>query len=176
LRNVTNSFSTACGVSTEVGSSRISSFGFGHQRAHDLDPLALADREGVHGPQRIDVEPVDRRDLDDALRHFGQRQGLVEPEPDVLGRGQRVEQAEVLEHHADPERPRLLRIADRHRLPVPADLALVGTDCAVDHLHHGRLAGAVLAEHGVDLAGLDAQRDVVVGFDSRVLFADVDQL
>ena len=32
---------------------------------------------------------------------------LVQAEPDVLGRGQRVEQREVLEHHADAQRARL---------------------------------------------------------------------
>ena len=108
LRSVTNSVCTACGVSTEVGSSRISSFGLGHQRAHDLDALPLADRQRVHRPQRVDVEAVLAGDLADALRHLGERERLVEAEPDVLGRGQRVEQAEVLVDHADAERPRLV--------------------------------------------------------------------
>jgi hypothetical protein len=103
---------------------------------------------------------------------LGQAEGLVEPEPDVLGRGQRVEQREVLVDHADAERARLGRALHAHRLPVPAHLALVGLHGAVDDLHHRRLAGAVLAEHGVDLAGLDAQRDLVVGADRRVLLAD----
>jgi hypothetical protein len=56
-RSVTNSLSTACGVSTEVGSSRISSCGLGQQRAHDLDALALAHRQRVHRAQRVDVQP-----------------------------------------------------------------------------------------------------------------------
>ncbi len=42
----------------------------GHQGAHDLDPLALADREGVHRPQRIDVEAVFARHPGDARRHL----------------------------------------------------------------------------------------------------------
>jgi hypothetical protein len=54
---------------------------------------------------------------------------------------------------------------DLHRLAVPADLALVGPDRAVDDLHQRRLAGAVLAEDGVDLAGRDLQAHPVVGLD-----------
>ena len=49
------------------------------------------------------------------------------------------------------------RRGDLHRLAVPADLAVVGPDGAVDDLHQRRLAGAVLAEDGVDLARRDAQ-------------------
>ncbi len=48
-------------------------------------------------------------------RHLGERERLVEAEPDVLGRGQRVEQAEVLVDHADAERARLRRRRDLHR-------------------------------------------------------------
>ena len=54
--------------------------------------------------------------------------------------------------------------------------ALVGREDAVDHLDEGRLAGAVLAEQRVDLAGLDRQVDVVVGADARKRLADADEL
>jgi hypothetical protein len=84
----------------------------GQQRAHDLDALALADRERVHRPQRIDVEPVFAGDGADPRGHLGERERLVEAEPDVLGRGQRVEQAEVLVDHADAERARRGRRSD----------------------------------------------------------------
>jgi hypothetical protein len=69
----------------------------------------------------------------------------------------------VLEHHADAQRARLLRVAHLHRLAVEVHAALVGLDRAVDDLHQRALAGAVLAQHGVDLAGLHRQADVVVG-------------
>jgi hypothetical protein len=151
-------------------------FRVGHQRANDLDPLALADRKRVHRPERLDVEAVDLGDPGNPQRDLGERERLVEPEPDVLGRGQRVEQAEVLIDHADAERARRRRRRDLHRRAVPADLAFVGPDRAVDDLHHGRLAGAVFAQHGVDLAWLDAQVDPVVGLDRRVLLADGDEL
>ena len=48
-------------------------------------------------------------------------------------------------------------------LVVEQDLALVGLVEAVEHVHQRGLAGAVLAEQAVDLAGLDREVDVVVG-------------
>jgi hypothetical protein len=48
-------------------------------------------------------------------------------------------------------------LAMLHRLAVPAHLALVGLHGAVDDLHQRGLAGAVLAQHGVDLARRHAQ-------------------
>ena len=47
--------------------------------------------------------------------------------------------------------------------PVEPDLALVGSVQAVEDPHEGALAGAVLAEEGVHLAGADIEVDVVVG-------------
>ena len=68
------------------------------------------------------------------------------------------------------------RAADLHALPVPPELALVRRDGPVDHLHQGRLAGAVLAEDRADLAGRDAQAHPVAGQDLRVALGDVDEL
>ena len=53
---------------------------------------------------------------------------------------------------------------------------LVGRENAVDHLDQRRLSGAVLAEQRVDLAGLDAQIDVVVRAHARKGLADADKL
>ena len=155
--STTNSFSTACGVSTEVGSSRISSLGCGQQRADDLDPLHLAHRQGVYMPGRVDVQAVLGRLGRDALRHLAERQALVHAQPDVLGHRQRVEQAEMLEHHADAQGPRFLRVADVHRLAVPQHAAFVRFDRAVDDLHQRGFAGPVLAQHGMGFAGLHGQ-------------------
>ena len=58
------------------------------------------------------------------------------------------------------------RIASRgdrklDRLTVDQDLARVERDGAGDDLAERRLAGAVLADKGVDLAGGDGQADIV---------------
>ena len=87
-------------------------------------------------------------------------------EGDVLEHGHRLEQREVLEHHADAHGARRLRARDVHRLAVEADLARVGVQHAVNHLDQRRLAGAVLAEQRVDLPGAHAKADAVVGEDA----------
>jgi hypothetical protein len=69
----------------------------------------------------------------------------------------------VLVHHPDARADRVARAADVHRPAIDQDLALVGLQQAVQDVHEGRLAGAVLAEQSVDLARLDGQVDVIVG-------------
>src|SRR5258708_38544572 len=49
-------------------------------------------------------------------------------------------------------------------------------DQAVDDVHQGRLAGAVLADQGVDLARAHGQVDVVVGDHARPRFRDPAQV
>ena len=84
-----------------------------------------------------------------------------EPEPDVLGDRERVEEREVLEHHRDAERARLVRALDLDRPALPAELPGVGVDRAVDDLHQRRLARPVLAEQRMERAGLDLDRHIV---------------
>ena len=58
------------------------------------------------------------------------------------------------------------------RLAVEQDLALVGHGQPVEDVHQGRLAGAVLAEQGVDLAGTQVEIDRVVGEHARIALGD----
>ena len=51
--------------------------------------------------------------------------------------------------------------------PSMQDLALVRAGEPVEDVHQGRLAGPVLAEERVDLAGPDLEVDVVVGDHAR---------
>ena len=82
----------------------------------------------------------------------------------------------MLKHHADAEPAGGARIGDAHRRAVEQDLPVVRRQDAVDHLDEGRLAGAVLAEEGVDFAGPDAEMDVVVGAHAGKRLADADEL
>ena len=59
---------------------------------------------------------------------------------------------------------------------VDDDRALVGPVGAVERLHQRRLAGAVLADDGVDRAGAHRQVDAVVGDDAGEALDDVPQL
>ena len=61
-------------------------------------------------------------------------------------------------------------------LAVEQDLALVRGEQPVQDVHERALAGAVLAEQGVDLARLDGQVDAVVGDDAGEALGDAAHL
>ena len=82
----------------------------------------------------------------------------------------------MLEHHADAQGPRLLRVANLHRLTVELDVAFIGLDRAVNDFHQRGLARAVFTQHGVGLAGLYPQTDLLVGHHRRVALGDACQL
>ena len=58
-------------------------------------------------------------------------------------------------------------VAKRDLLAVPGDLARVGAVGRGQHLDERRLAGAVLAEQAVHLAGADVEVDPVERADAR---------
>ncbi|OPZ04735.1 MAG: hypothetical protein BWZ09_01587 [Alphaproteobacteria bacterium ADurb.BinA305] len=145
------------------------------QAADDLDALALAHRQGVDVAARIDRQAVALRDLDDAPRERVERRLAGQGQGDVFHHGQRLEQREVLEHHADAQAARMRRAGDRDLLALPEHAPAARPGDAVDDLHQRRLAGAVLAEDGADLARAHDEADVVVGDHRRVGLADALQ-
>ncbi len=148
-----------------------------HQATDDLYPLALADGQAVHQPLRLQRHAVALRDLADLRLQLLRRTGLgAQRQGDVLRHRERLEQREVLEHHADAAFAGLGRVAHGHPFALPVDRAGVRLGDAVDDLHQGALAGAVLAEQGVDFARLDRQVDTVVGQAAWVLFGDAAEL
>ena len=146
------------------------------QRAHDLDALALADAQRRDDAARIELEPIGVEHPVEFGQEFALREARIEAKRDVFEHRHRLEQREVLEHHADAEPASRARIGDADGRAVEDDLALVGREDAVDHLDQRRLSGAVLAEQRVDLAGLDAQVDVVVRAHAGKGLADADEL
>ena len=80
---------------------------------------------------------------------------------DVLRDRQVREQARLLVDDRDAQRPRVRGPADLRRLAVEADRSRVGLMDAGQDLDQRALAGAVLADQAVDLAGQQLQRDVV---------------
>ena len=169
------------GVSTAVGSSRISTSARAVQRAQDLHPLLVADRQ--------------RRRLARAGRS---RSPCAAPElgHELLGRGVVVAAAPARlapDRRGSPPRSasgtggsaggpcrsRRVGVLDR-RDPLRAgrrlELAGVGAGDAGQAAHQRRLAGAVLADDGVHLAALDAQADAVERVDPPVALADAAEL
>ena len=129
----------------------------------------------MHEPARIDREPVALGDFRDALGERTEWRLAREREHDVLDDRQRFEQREMLEHHADAQLPRMRGIRDDDRLAFPAHFAGIGLDNAVDDLHQRALAGAVFAEHRVNLARHDGQRNVLVRDDAWIDLGDAAQ-
>ncbi len=154
--------------------------GVARERLDDLDPLLHADRQVLDDGVGVDVEAEPVGDLLDPLpggvevERPGEAGRLV-AEHDVLGDGEDRDQHEVLVDHADAGRDRVAGAGEVLDLVVEDDLALVGLVEAVEHVHQRRLAGAVLAEQAVDLAGLDGQGDPVVGDERPEALGDVAQ-
>ena len=142
----------------------------------DLHPLAVGDAEvldeGV-GPHAEAVRVGDLLDLlpgpaADAVQ-------LLAAEHDVLQDGEVVGEHEVLVHHADAAGDGVAGVAEGDLLAVDGDGALVRLLHAVEDLHQGGLAGAVLADEGVDGAAADGDVDVVVGDDAGEALGDAVQ-
>jgi len=136
------------------------------QHLEDLDPLPVTDTE--HLDQRIGVhlEPVLLTQTEDPLagpaRVEPSATGGLLAQDDVLQDGEVVGQLEVLVHHADAASDRVGGRAQRDDLAVDRDRPGIGPLHAVQGLHQGGLARAVLADDGVNRARLNRDVDVVV--------------
>ena len=93
-------------------------------------------------------------------------------EGDVLEHGEVVGEHEVLEDHADSGLDGVGGRPEHDLGAVDLDRAGVGLLHAVQDLHQGRLAGAVLPDDRVDGAVRDIDVDVVVGDDAGEALAD----
>ena len=146
------------------------------KRADDLDPLPLSDRQRRDDPPWLELQPVVLHHVEDARLKVARGDPRVHPQRDVLQHRHCLEKREVLENHADAEHPGGLGILHDGRGAIPDDLPFIGLHDAVDHLHEGGLAGAVLAEKRMDLARQNRKTDVIVGKDAGKPFGDSDQL
>ena len=142
----------------------------------ELDPLALRHAEVLHGTvgahrqaagrgQPFDAPPGGP-DVDPApSRRLGS-------EDDVFEDGQVLGQHEVLVHETDPGPDRGPRRTEAHGNPVDADRSGVGAQHPGQDLHQRRLARAVLADQGVNLARAGDQARPVVGDDAGIALDD----
>ena len=93
-------------------------------------------------------------------------------EHDVLGDGERLDEPEVLVHHADPGVDPVARGVEGDGLAVDLELALVGAVEAGEDVRERALAGAVLAEQRVHLALERLEVDAVVRDDAGEALRD----
>ncbi|GGN21305.1 hypothetical protein GCM10011609_73280 [Lentzea pudingi] len=102
--------------------------------------------------------------------------GALAAEEHVLDDVEVVGQREVLVDDLDPEFRGFARALDVHRLALEQDLTRVGRVDARDALDQRRLARAVVADEGRDLAGVDVEVDVVQDVHGAEALVDAAQL
>ena len=143
------------------------------ERLQDLDALLLADRELPDPRLRIDREPVALAQLLDALlggarmtQDDAATLAAVVAEDDVLRDRERLDQPEVLVHHADPRVERVARRVEADPLAPELDLTLVLPVEPGQDVRERRLPRAVLAEERVHLAVGGLEADAVVRHDA----------
>ena len=143
------------------------------ERLGDLDPLAVADREGADEPRDVEVVDVERGEQ---LPRLGVHRRPVEgaeagarrvAHEDVLGDAQRREQQQLLEDRGDAGGLGIVRAREADLLAVQAHGPGIRLVEAGDDLDQGRLAGAVLAEQRVHLTGAHVETDIIQRFDAR---------
>jgi hypothetical protein len=91
---------------------------------------------------------------------------------DVLGDAQRRRERQLLRNRDDPELESAAGRADRHGVAVDCDRAGIGRKCPVQDLHQRRLAGAIFAGKGVDLAWDQREVDACERLHAREGFRD----
>ena len=146
------------------------------QRLENLQALAVADRQRGHALVQIDQQTgaAHQRVELDANRRLGALQQPVRlgTEHDVVQRAQRVDQHEVLVHHANAQRDRIVGLADAGGLAKDLDLSAVGAVKAVQDRHQRALAGAVLTDDAVHRRRPHVQRNIGVGLDRAKALVD----
>ncbi len=134
------------------------------ERLGDLDHLLVRDREVADRAPRVDVEPEPVEEVARAAVHAGPGDdGGQLPHEDVLGHRKIGGERRLLVDDRDAARCRDPRVVALLRLAADQDLAGVARDLAGQDAHQRRLAGAILAEQRMDLAGLDVEVDGLQG-------------
>jgi hypothetical protein len=116
------------------------------QCLHDLHPLLRRHRKIPDEGGRIDRETGRGGDFAGATLGCTTVEPSSAAEDDVLRDRERGNEGEVLVHHPQPRRDRVLARTERDRLTAQRELAGVGMLEAERDSHQRRLAGAVLAE------------------------------
>jgi hypothetical protein len=151
------------------------------ERLGDLHQLPLGHAELVDPPARVHVQ-ADAAEVAPGggvqllPGHGPPACRRPSAEQHVLTHRELGHETQVLVDEGDPARPGRLQRPEGHGAAADGHLPGVGGDGAGDHLHQSRLAGAVLAEQGVDLAALHAKVNALERPHARVALAGALEL
>ena len=137
--------------------------GIARERPQDLDLLPIRDREPGDDRVGVEAESARRHQLFEAAPLGAAKNPealLLEAEEDVLGDGELRHELELLVHDRDAPGEGEERVPGVRALAEYVEGAGARGVVASEHLAEGRLAGPVLADEPVDLAGQDVQRHV----------------
>jgi hypothetical protein len=145
--------------------------------AGDLDQLLLGGAEAADGGAGVEAEveaveegagvAVEAGPIDDA-----RGAGRFAAEEDVAGDVEGGDEAELLVDHGDAKVLGGLGRGNGDRLAGELNHPFVRLVDAIEDLHQGRLAGAILADQGVDLAAGDLEVDPLEGANAGERFGD----
>ncbi len=144
--------------------------GIDHEGAPDLDDLTLRQRQLANRPVDVELFAELPENAPRAFAHrpvVDQQTARLVAEIDVLGGVEVGHQPGVLIDHGDAASAGIGGACQGHRHAGDADLAGVRPRGAGQHAHQGRLAGAVLADQRVNLAGLAVEGDIQKRLDAR---------
>ncbi len=87
-----------------------------------------------------------------------------------------IHQMKMLVHHANPGSQRVGRAANRHGMPLDANLAGIRAVHAEQDVHQRGFAGAVLAEQPQDFTMMEGEIDGSIGVHRAEALVDAAQL
>ena len=145
----------------------------------DLGALLHADGDILNHRVGIDLQAIAFAQLHHLfarlrlLQETKRRDRRLHAEDDVIQHGENIHELEMLMHHADAQRVRVVRVFDMDDLSVFADFAFFRLIHAKEHAHQSGFARAVFAQQRVDLALFELQGNIVVGDNSRKFLGNV---
>ena len=154
--------------------------GVGPQRPGDLDELLLGHRQPAHLGLGVDARADPPEEPPGPLPAPCPADPTpgpprLQPQRDVLGDRQVGEEGRLLVDRGDPERAGADRVVVLDRPALHLERSLVRRVGAGDDLDQRRLPRAVLADQGMDLAGLQVEGDAPQRLDPGERLADARQ-
>ena len=133
-----------------------------HQAAHDLNALTFPHRKPPDFTPGIERQAIGAAGFSQACGDFIQGLSAIKRESDIFGDRQRLEQREMLKHHANAKRAGGAGAFYRNRSATPDKPPRIRAQQAIDDFYERGFAGAIFTKQRMDFAGCDLQVHGVV--------------